>query len=171
MEMRVESQEYKYQEVMMMDLDKAFILKFGAQITIASDGAMSVDTSSEASQEKWFPSIKIAGVSMIGWSIVMKYRPHNSRVSGNHSERTAVELEVTSIGQDRYAKMVAKAVDPITVNPLSPKVKYAFAHIPLTTPLRLDVPFDQQRDVFREVVEHVRTLSNWYRTAILNVEL
>jgi len=154
-----------------MDLDKAFMLKFGAQITIASGGTMSVDTSSEATLEKWFPSIKLDGVSMIGWSIVMKYRPHNSQVVGNHLERAAVELEVTSIGQERYAKMVSKAVEPITVNPLSPKVKYAFAHVPLTTPLRLDVPFDQQRDVFTEIVKHVRTLSNWYRTAILNVEL
>ena len=67
--------------------------------------------------------------------------------------------------------MVSKAVEPINVNPLSPKVKYAFAHVPLTTPLRLDVPFDQQRDVFTEIAKHVRTLSNWYRTAILNVDL
>jgi hypothetical protein len=155
----------------MIDLDKAHILKFGSQITIASGGIMSVDKSSVAALEKWFPSIKIEGVSMIGWSVVMKYRPHNSDLDGNQSERTTVELEVTSIGQERYAKMVSKAVEPITVNPLSPNVKYAFAHIPLTTPLRLDVPFDQQRDVFREIVEHVRTLSNWYRTAILNVEL
>jgi hypothetical protein len=153
-----------------MDLDKAFMLKFGAQITIASGGTMSVDTSSEATLEKWFPSIKIDGVSMIGWSIVMKYRPHNSQMVGNHLERAAVELEVTSIGQERYAKMVSKAVEPITVNPLSSKVKYAFAHIPLTTPLRLDVPFDEQREVFKEIVEHVRTLTIWYRSAILNVD-
>lgn len=154
-----------------MDLDKAYMLKFGAQLTIASGGTMSVDTSSEATLEKWFPSIKLDGVSMIGWSIVMKYRPHNSHVVGNHLERAAVELEVTSIGQERYAKMVSKAVEPVTVIPLSPKVTYAFAHVPLTTPLRLDVPFDQQRDVFTEIVKHVRTLSTWYRTAILNVEL
>jgi hypothetical protein len=100
----------------------------------------------------------------------MKYRPHNSQMVGNHLERAAVELEVTSIGQERYAKMVSKAVEPITVNPLSSKVKYAFAHIPLTTPLRLDVPFDEQREVFKEIVEHVRTLTIWYRSAILNVD-
>ena len=107
---------------------------------------------------------------MLGWSVVMKYRPHNSGADKTHLERKSVEIEVTTAGRERHPKMVAKAVAPVIVNALAPTAKYAFAHIPLTTPLRLDVPFDEQREVFKEIVEHVRTLTTWYRSAILNVD-
>lgn len=153
-----------------MDLDKAYILKFGTQITVASAGSMSVDKSSIAAVDRWFPSIKVDGMSMIGWSIVMKYRPHNSAEAGDKLIRSAVELEVTSVGLERYEKMVAKAVAPIIVNELFSKVTYAFAHIPLTTPLRLDVPFEDQREVFKEIVEHTKTLTDWYRKSILGAD-
>lgn len=66
--------------------------------------------------------------------------------------------------------MVAKEVAPVIVNPLAANAKYAFAHIPLTTPLRLDVPLEDQREVFKEIVEHTKTLTGWYRKAILNVD-
>jgi hypothetical protein len=66
--------------------------------------------------------------------------------------------------------MKVKEVPPIIVNDIRDGDTYAYAHIPLTTPLRLDVPFDQQSEVFEEIVSHVRTLTTWYRSAILNVD-
>jgi hypothetical protein len=155
-----------------MDLDKAFILKFGSQITVASAGTMSVDKSSIAAVDRWFPSIKVDGMSMNGWFIVMKYRPHLSGNSLDKQMRCNVELEVRQDGGGvgRHPKMMAKVVPPIIVNEVKDSDEYAYAHIPLTTPLRLDVPFEDQREVFKEIVEHTKTLTGWYRKAILNVD-
>ena len=153
-----------------MEVTQDFVSAFNRAIYRESDGSIKVSSNTVASTSSWFPSLKVDHVTMIGWSVVMKYRPHNSGPEKTHLERKSVEIEVTIAGRERHPKMVAKAVAPVIVNALAPTAKYAFAHIPLTTPLRLDVPFDEQREVFKEIVEHTKTLTGWYRKAILNVD-
>jgi len=153
-------------------MEPALINQFSNEISRASTGDYRVDTSTSAALDKWFPSIQDRNNSMNGWFIVMKYRPHLSGNSLDKQQRRNVELEVRGDGGGvyRHPKMKAKEVPPIIVNDIRDGDKYAYAHIPLTTPLRLDVPFDQQREVIEEIVNHTAKLMSWYRSAILNVD-
>jgi hypothetical protein len=155
-----------------MKMEPALINQFSNEISRASTGDYRVDTSTSAALDKWFPSIQDRNNSMNGWFIVMKYRPHLSGNSLDKQQRRNVELEVRGDGGGvyRHPKMKAKEVPPIIVNDIRDGDKYAYAHIPLTTPLRLDVPFDQQREVIEEIVNHTAKLMSWYRSAILNVD-
>jgi hypothetical protein len=155
-----------------MESTKDFVDKFNRAIFQKSGGDINVNSKTDASIESWFPSLKVDNVTMNGWFIVMKYRPHLSGNSLDKQQRRNVELEVRGDGGGvyRHPKMKVKEVPPIIVNDIRDGDTYAYAHIPLTTPLRLDVPFDQQSEVFEEIVSHVRTLTTWYRSAILNVD-
>jgi hypothetical protein len=153
-----------------MEVTQDFVSAFNRAIYRESAGSIKVSSNTVASTSSWFPSLKVDNVTMIGWSVVMKYRPHNSGSEKTHLERKSVEIEVTIAGRERHPKMVANEVAPVIVNPLAANAKYAFAHIPLTTPLRLDVPFEDQREVFKEIVEHTKTLTDWYRKSILGAD-
>lgn len=154
-------------------MEPELIKQFSNEISRASKGDFRVDTSTSAALDKWFPSIQDRNNSMNGWFIVMKYRPHLSGNSLHKQQRSNVELEVRGEGGGvyRHPKMKAKEVQPIIVNDVNDGDTYAYAHIPLTSPLQLDVPFDQQREVIEEIVNHTAALMSWYRTAILNVVL
>ena len=155
-----------------MKIDSEFLKRFSNEVSRASEGDFRVDSSTNASLEKWFPSIQDRNNSMNGWFIVMKYRPHLSGNSLDKQMRCNVELEVRQDGGGvgRQPKMMAKVVPPIIVNKVKDSDTYAYAHIPLTTPLRLDIPFDEQREVFKEIVEHTKTLTGWYRKSILGAD-
>lgn len=61
-----------------MEVTQDLVSAFNRAIYRESAGSIKVSSNTVASTSSWFPSLKVDNVTMIGWSVVMKYRPHNS---------------------------------------------------------------------------------------------